>query len=185
VAPDPKPNTPPEPGPGAPPAQPATDVDFWTMVAKMGFTLPKDEIRKQIVDATQRVPAAWSPGTARDVTANLSDKFADNQKYFVEPPASADEYAQRGLDFAKKLDANTSYYIDLRYSLKGGGNRVNVLKFDQATYEVLGSTTKGLINWYTQWKGQLKLPSYLYIPPTVYQTPAEGSVSAASLRYRR
>jgi hypothetical protein len=160
-------------------------VDFWTMVAKMGFTLPKDDIRQQIVDATKRMPTVWSAGKAGSVGANLADKFADNQKYFVEPPQTADEYGQRGLDFAKKFDANTSYYIDLRYSLKGGGGKVLVLKFDQATFEVLGTNTKSQIYWYTQWKGQLKLPSYLYIPPTVYQSPAEGNVSAASLRYRR
>jgi hypothetical protein len=162
-----------------------TDVDFWTMVAKMGFTLPKDEVRQQIVEATKRMPTSWSAGLAGSTAANLADKFADNQKYFVEPPATADEYAQRGLDFAKKQDANTSYYIDLRYSLKGGGGKVLVLKFDQATFEVLGTNAKNQINWYTQWKGQLKLPSYLYIPPTVYQAPAEGTVAATSLRYRR
>lgn len=179
------PTSTPEPAPSGPPAQPVTDGDFWNLVAKMGFSLAKDDVRLQIVDAVNRMPTGWSPGTAGSVAANLSAKFADNQKYFVEPPQSVDEYAQRGLDFAKKIDANTSYYIDLRYSLKGGGGKVLVLKFDQATFEVLGTNTKSQIYWYTQWKGQLKLPSYLYIPPTVYQTPAEGNVAAASLRYRR
>jgi hypothetical protein len=155
------------------------------MTAKMGFTLPKDEIRTQILDATRRQPSGWSAGTSGSVTNSIANKFGDNQKYFVDPPATADEYGQRGLAFANKFDANTSYYIDLRYSLKGGGGKILVLKFDQATYEVLGTNTKNLIYWYTQWKGQLKLPSYLYIPPTVYQTPAEGNVAAASLRYRR
>ncbi|MBC7541655.1 MAG: hypothetical protein H7338_02900 [Candidatus Sericytochromatia bacterium] len=180
-APGPTSTPPPEPPPPGPPVQPATDVDFWTMVAKMGFTQPKDEIRKQIVEAVNRTATGWSPGNAGSVATSLANKFADNQKYFVEPPATVEAYSQRGLAFATKRDANTSYYVDLRYSLKGGGTRALVLKFDQATFEVLGTTTKSLINWYTQWKGTLKLPSYLYIPPTVYQ-PDPAGVSAAMLR---
>ena len=183
-APAPTNTPPPEPPPPGPPVQPASDIDFWTMVAKMGFTLPKEDMRQQIIDGTKRIPSGWSPGTAGSVATNLANKFADNQKYFVDPPGTADEYAQRGMAFATKQDANTSYYIDLRYSLKGGGGKVLVLKFDQATFEVLGTNASGKIYWYTQWKGTLKLPSYLYVPPSVYQAPGAAGVSAASYRSR-
>lgn len=175
-----EPQQPSEPAPPPPTQQPASDIEFWTMVAKMGFAAPQDEIRRQIVEITQRTPATWSKGREGDVGQRIAKKFAENQKYFVDPPSTVDEYSQRSLAFAARQDANTSYYLDLRYSVKS--KRMVVLKSDQMTFEVLGSNASNQITWYSQWKGSLKLPGYLFIPATVYNPSAGGDVGAMRLR---
>lgn len=170
--PNPNPNQPVTPAPQPDPQQPQSDAQFFELMGKVGYTLTQEQMVAEVRAGVAIAITEWSPGQSKDVDKNIAEKYADAQKYFDPPLSGIPEYVDRSLKLAALKADPVDFYVNVRYGNQN--NRINLLKVNSATGEVLYFNKSGQINSYTRTDGALlKLAHSLLVPRTLYLPPAE------------
>lgn len=174
--PNPNPN-PPAPQPVTPvpqpdPQQPQSDAQFFELMGKVGYTLTQEQMVADVRAGVAIAITEWAPGQSKDVEKNIAEKYEDAKKYFDPPLSGIPEYIDRSLKLAALKADPVDFYVNVRYGNQN--NRINLLKVNSATGEVLYFNKSGQINSYTRTDGGLlKLANSLLVPRTLYLPPAE------------
>lgn len=138
------PGAPPPTDPGAPPPAPPANpavAEFWARMSGAGFS-DQAVVTEELLKTVNLRITGWSKGKFATPEENVAELFNTTKGLFEAPPADPAEYGQRSMAFAQNPGGDLVFFVDLQVSTER--KDLYVLKYDQATKQILGINEKDL-----------------------------------------